>query len=107
MILISQSAYQYFDRFFPDAPAIGPYNQTAVSKARSQYISGGFVRSLVPFPLTSTMRWDQVATPEIVNYWASFSKASRGFQGGLIFPCSRGATHLFCYGTVPLNCLRQ
>ena len=63
--------------------------------------------SLLPFPLTSTMRWHQVASPETLNYWASFSKASKDFQGGLIFPCGRGATHLFCYGIVPFNCLRR
>jgi len=61
---------------FSDALAIVSYNQIA-SEARSHCISEGFVRSLVPFLLTSTMSWDEAASPEIVNYQASFSKAQR------------------------------
>lgn len=46
-----------------------------------------------PGPISLTQHW--VASPEIVNYWESFSKASKDFWGGLVFLCGRGVARLF------------
>lgn len=46
-----------------------------------------------PGPISLTQHW--VASLEVVNYWESFSKASKDFWGGLIFLCGRGVARLF------------